>query len=69
MVVDEETPLCEILLDREQLVQESEFNILDQKGTDDIECIRRVINASEVVDTIKSLVNTIELSLEYTRAL
>src|SRR5678816_3292259 len=48
MVVSEDSPQCEVTLDGEQLEQVSEFKylgyVLDEKGTDDAECSRKVVN-------------------------
>src|SRR5678815_1052757 len=48
MVVSEDSPQCEVMLDGEQLEQVSEFKylgyVLDEKGTDDAECSRKVVN-------------------------
>src|SRR5678815_4489350 len=61
MVVSEDSPRCEVMLDGEQLEQVSEFKylgyMLDEKGTDDAECSRKVVNGREVAGAIKSLVD------------
>src|SRR5678816_845099 len=45
MVVSEDSPRCEVMLDGEQLKQMSEFKyvgyMLDDNGTDDAECSRK----------------------------
>src|SRR5678815_2962777 len=68
MVVSEDSPQCEVMLDGEQLEQVSEFKYLgymfDEKGMDDAECSRKVVNGRKVVGEIKSLVNVKGLSLE-----
>src|SRR5678815_5124408 len=52
MVVSEDSPQCEVMLDGEQLKQVSEFKylgyVLDEKGTDDAECSRKVVNDRKV---------------------
>src|SRR5678815_3688058 len=67
MVVSEDSPQCEAMLDGEQLEQVSEFKylgyVLDEKGTDDAECSRKVVNGRKVAGAIKSLVNVKGLSL------
>src|SRR5678815_297379 len=61
------------MLDGEQLEQVSEFKylgyVLDEKGTDDAECSRKVVNGRKVAGAIKSLVDVKGLSLECARAL
>ena len=73
MVVSEDSPQCEVMLDDEQLEQVSEFKylgyVLDEKGTDDAECSRKVVNGRKVAGAIKSLVNVKGLSLECARVL
>src|SRR5678815_1004425 len=73
MVVSEDSPQCEVMLDSEQLEQVSEFKylgyMLDEKGTDDAECSRKVVNGRKVAGAIKSLVNVKGLSLECARVL
>ena len=68
MIVSEDSPRCEVMLDDEQLEQVSEFKylgyMLDEKGTDDGECCRKVVNGRKVAGAIKSLVNVKGLSLE-----
>src|SRR5678816_4566413 len=66
MVVSEYSPQCEVMLDGEQLEQVFEFKYLglDEKGTDDAECSRKVVNGRKVAGAIKSLVNVKGLSLE-----
>src|SRR5678815_352953 len=60
MVVSEDSPQSEVMLDGEQLEQVSEFKylgyVLDEKGTDDAECSRKVVNGRKVAGAIKSLV-------------
>src|SRR5678815_4456267 len=57
MVVSEDSPRCEVMLDGEQLEQVSEFKYLgymfDEKGMDDAECSRKVVNGRKVVGEIK----------------
>src|SRR5678816_433561 len=71
MVVSEDSSQCEVMLDGEQLEQVSEFKylgyVLDEKGTDDVECSRKVVNGRKVAGAIKSLVNVKGLSLECAR--
>src|SRR5678815_5417319 len=43
--------------------------MLDEKGTDDAECSRKVVNGRKVAGAIKSLVNVKGLSLECDRVL
>src|SRR5678815_1193791 len=43
--------------------------MLDEKGTNDAECSRKVVNGRKVAGVIKSLVNVKELSLECARVL
>src|SRR5678815_3157944 len=73
MVVSEDSPQCEVMLDGEQLEQVSEFKylgyMLDEKGKDDAECSRKVVNGRKVAGAIKSLVNAKGLSLECARVL
>src|SRR5678815_5285247 len=73
MVVSEGSPQCEVMLNGEQLEQVSEFKylgyVLDEKGTDDAECCRKVVNGRKVAGEIKSLVNVKGLSLECARVL
>src|SRR5678816_2220515 len=61
------------MLDGEQLEQVSEFKnlgyVLDEKGTDDAKCSRKVVNGRKVAGAIKSLVNAKGLSLECARVL
>src|SRR5678815_529760 len=72
-VVSEDSPWCEVMLDGEQLEQMSEFKylgyMLDEKGTEDAECSRKVVNGRKVAGAIKSLVNAKGLSLECARVL
>src|SRR5678816_226342 len=71
MVVSEDNPQCEVMLDDEQLEQVSDFKylgyMLDEKGTDDAECSRKVVNGRKVAGAIKSLVNVKGLSLKCAR--
>src|SRR5678815_5002183 len=73
MVVSEDSPQCEVMLDGEQLEQVSEFKylryMLDKKGTDDAEFSRKVVNGRKVAGAIKSLVNVKGLSIECARVL
>src|SRR5678815_2570334 len=73
MVVSEDSPRCEVMLDCEPLEQVSEFKylgyMLDGKGTDDAECSRKVVNGRMVAGAIKSLVDVKGLSLECARVL
>src|SRR5678815_251081 len=52
MVVSEDSPQYEVMLDDEQLEQVSEFKylgyVLDKKGTDDAECSRKVVSSRKV---------------------
>src|SRR5678815_2512779 len=61
------------MLDGEQLEQVSEFKylgyMLDEKGTDNVECSRKAVNGRKVAGAIKSLVNVKGLSLECARVL
>jgi hypothetical protein len=73
LVVNGVNAQCQILLDGEQLEQVSEFKylgyMLNEKGTDDAECCRKVSYGRKVAGAIKSLVNAKSLSLECTRVL
>src|SRR5678816_4114816 len=73
MVVSEDRPRCEVMLDGEQLEQVSEFKylgyMLDEKGTDDAECSRKVVNGRKVAGAIKFLVDVKGLSSECARVL
>src|SRR5678816_2501081 len=74
MVVSEDSSQCEVMLDDELLEQVSEFKylgyMLDEKGMDDAECSRKVVNDRKVAGAInKSLVNVKGLSLECARVL
>src|SRR5678815_731101 len=73
MVVSGDSPQCEVMLDGEQLEQVSEFDylgyMLDEKGTDDAECSRKVVNDRKVACAIKSLVDVKGLSPECARVL
>ena len=73
MVIGKERTPCRIVLDGEQLEQVSEFKylgyMLDEKGTDDAECSRKVMSGRRVAGAIKSLVNEKCLSLKCTRIL
>src|SRR5678815_3865859 len=73
MVVNEDSLQCEVMLDGEQLEQVSEFKylgyMLDEKGTDDAECSKKIVNGRKVASAIKSLVNVKGLSLECARVL
>ena len=68
MVMIDEHTQCQIMLDGEELEQVSEFKylgyMLDDKGTDDAECGRKVSSGRKVAGAIKSLVNAKGLSLE-----
>src|SRR5678815_218310 len=73
VVVSEDSPQCEVMLDGEQLEQVSGFKylvyMLDEKGTDDAECSRKVVNGRKVASAIKSLVDAKGLSPECARVL
>ena len=73
MVVSGENKQCRIKLEDELLEQVSEFKylgyLLDERGTDDAECGRKVASGRRVAGAIKSLVNTKGLSMECTRVL
>src|SRR5678815_5560557 len=73
MVVSEDGPRCEVTLGGEQLEQVPEFThlgyMLDEKGTDDAECSRKVVNGRKVTGANKSLVNVKGLNLECARVL
>src|SRR5678815_2204866 len=73
MVVSKDSPQCEVMLDGEQLEQVPEFKylgyVLDEKGTEDAECSRKVVNGRKVAGAIKSLVNVKGLSLVCARVL
>src|SRR5678816_196775 len=66
MVVSEDSPWCEVMLDGEQLEKVSHFKylgyMLDEKGMDDAECSRKVVNGRKVAGAIKSLVDVNGLS-------
>src|SRR5678816_1841837 len=71
VVVREDSPRCEVMLDGEQLEQVSEFKylgyMLDKKGTDDGECSKKVVNGRKVARAIKSLVDVKGLIVECAR--
>ena len=73
MVVSGVNTQCQITLDGEQFEQVSEFKYLgymmNDKGTDDAECGRKVSSGRKVAGAIKSLVNVKGLSIECTRVL
>ena len=73
MVVSRENVQCRIMLDDEQLEQVSEFKylgyVLDDRGTDDAECSRKVSSGRRVAGAIKSLMNAKGLSLECAKVL
>ena len=73
MVIGKERTPCRILLDGEQLEQVSEFKylgyMLDERGTDDAECNRKVVSGRKVSGAIKALVNEKGLSLDCARIL
>ena len=64
---------CEVHLDGINLEHVSEFKylgfVLHKSGTDGAECSRKVMNGKRVAGTIKSLVNSRDLQLEYARVL
>src|SRR5678816_3376513 len=66
MVVSEDRPQCEVMLDGEQLEKVSEFKylvyMLNEKGADDAECSRQIVNGTKVTGEGKSLVNVKGLS-------
>ena len=72
-VVNGENIQCRIMLDDEFLEQVSEFKylgyMLDERGTDDAECRRKMSNERRVAGAIKSLVNAKGLSIECNRVL
>ena len=59
MVIGKERTPCRILLDGEQLEQVSEFKylgyMLDERGTDDAECNKKVVSGRKVSGAIKAL--------------
>jgi hypothetical protein len=73
MVMNEENTQCRVAVDDLQLEQVSEFKYLgymiEEKGTDEAECTRKVASGRRVGGAIKSLVNAKNLSLECTRRL
>ena len=73
MVLSEDSSLCKVMLDGEQLEQMSEFKYLgymvDEKGTDDAECSMKVVNGRKMAGAIKSLVDAKGISLECARVL
>ena len=42
---------------------------MDESGTDEAECNRKVVNGRRIADAIRSLVNAKNLQLEYARVL
>ena len=70
MVVSGENMPCRIMLDGELLEQVSEFKylgyMLDERGTDDTECGRKVSSGRREASAIKLLVNAKCLSIECT---
>ena len=73
MVIGKERTPCGITLDGEQLEQVSEFKylgyVLNEMGTDDVECKRKVASGRKVSGGIKALENEKGLSLECARIL
>ena len=73
MVVSRENVQCRIMLDGEILEQVSEFKylgyVMNEKGTDDAECNRKVSNGRKMAGAIKTLVNAKGLDIECTRVL
>ena len=61
------------MLDGEQLEQVSEFKYVEymlvEKGTDDADCSRKVVNGRKMAGAIKSLVDAKGISLECARVL
>ena len=59
---------CEILTDRTQLEQVSEFKylgcVLDESGTDGDECHKKVANERKVANAIRSLGNSRKMQLK-----
>ena len=57
-----------VYVDRICLEPVTEFKylgyVLDESGTDGAECSRKVMSGMRVTDTIRSLVNTMDLQLE-----
>ena len=68
MVVSRENMHCGIMLDGKNLEQVSEFKylgyVLDEKGTDDEECGRKVSSSRKMAGAIEALANAKSLSLE-----
>ena len=64
---------CEICIDRIHLDHVSEFKylgcVLDESGTDEAECQRKVLSGRMVEGTTRSLVNARGLQLEWARVL
>ena len=64
---------CEIRVDRERLEEVSEFKylgfVLNQSGSDDVECRRKIVSGRKVEGTIRFLVNDRGLQLECVRVL
>src|SRR5678816_842231 len=73
MVLSEDSSLCKVMLDGEQLEQMSEFKYLgymvDEKGPNDAECSMKVVNGRKMAGAIKSLVDVKGISLECARVL
>ena len=64
---------CEVHVDKISLENVSEFKylecVLDESGTDEAECSRKVASGRRVAGTIRSLVNARDLQLECARVL
>ena len=72
MLGREEESECEVCIDRKRLEHVSEFKylgcILEKSGTDEVECIRKVVSGRRVAGVIRSLVNARSLQLQYARS-
>ena len=64
---------CKVCVDGIRLEHVSEFKyfgyVLDQSGTDEAECSRKMASGRRVAGTIRSLVNARSLQLKCTRVL
>ena len=65
----EEVLECEVYIDKIYLKHALEFKyqgcVLDESGTDEAECSKKLANGTRVAGAIRSLVNARDLQLEY----
>ena len=71
--IGEEGLECEILVDGMRLEHVSKFKYLgcalDESGTDEVECCKKVVSGRRVAGAVRSLVNARSLQLEYAMVL